>query len=291
MNGISPQLHCNLFIFCQDPHSDTITTEKLLEAVRKTKLHLMEQTDNTVSSMLGNPTVNIVHPASTPVAVNPTLSAINHLITMFTEHMQTTEAKFKEQEAQINAIHAIQADNAVRTCDSASWRESPFSGGRFTTWLFCKSPAGHSCQFYNKSPRWHRVLKLWRKEPFCMRLPSCSFKWVEASVDQLTEATGAEKTASSPHCNPNVTNNPNAKPNLLWMKGKIAHQLLDMFLDCGASVPSDLLQLAPHLKQLQQSVYHGPGLIGVNGRPLKVLYTVCAPVVTGNPAISLHVQL
>ena len=142
MNGISPQLHCNLFIFCQDPHSDTITTEKLLEAVRKTKLHLMEQTDNTVSSMLGNPTVNIVHPASTPVAVNPTLSAINHLTTMFTEHMQTTEAKFKEQEAQINAIHAIQADNAVRTCDSASWRESPFSGGRFTT---CGCGPPHGC--------------------------------------------------------------------------------------------------------------------------------------------------
>ena len=37
LNCISPQLRRNLFIFCQDPHSDTITTEKLLEAVRKTK--------------------------------------------------------------------------------------------------------------------------------------------------------------------------------------------------------------------------------------------------------------
>ena len=35
MNGISPQLRRNLFIFCQDPHSYTITTEKLLEAIRK----------------------------------------------------------------------------------------------------------------------------------------------------------------------------------------------------------------------------------------------------------------
>ena len=117
LKGISPQLRRNLFIFCQDPHSDTITTEKLLEAVRKTKLHLMEQTD-TVSFTLGNPTVNTVHPASTPVAVDATLSAINHLTTMFTEHIQTTEAKSKEQEAQINAIHAIQADNAVRTRDT-----------------------------------------------------------------------------------------------------------------------------------------------------------------------------
>ena len=132
LNGISSQLRLNLFIFCQDPHSDAITTEKLLEAVRKTKLHLMEQTDNTVSSTLGNPTVNTVHPASAPVAVDPTLSAINHLTTMFTEHMQTTEAKFKEQEAQIDAIHAIQADNAVRARDSANWRESPSSRGRFT---------------------------------------------------------------------------------------------------------------------------------------------------------------
>ena len=37
-------------------------------------------------------------------------------------------------------------------------------------------------------------------------------------------------------------------------------------------------------------MYTSPGLVGVNGRPLKVLYTVCAPVVTGNPAISLQVQ-
>ena len=102
----------------------------------------MEQTDNTVSSTLGNPTVNIVHPASAPVAVDPTLSAINHLTTMLTEHMQTTEAKFKEQETQINAIHAIQADNAVRTCDSASWKESPSSGGRFTT---CGCGPAHGC--------------------------------------------------------------------------------------------------------------------------------------------------
>ena len=49
---------------------------------------------------------------------------------MFTEHIQTTKAKFKEQEAQIN--DAIQADNAVRTRDSAYWRESPSSRGRFT---------------------------------------------------------------------------------------------------------------------------------------------------------------
>ena len=74
LNGISSQLRRSSFIFCQDPHSDTITTEKLLEAARKTKLHLMEQTDNTVSSTFGNPTVNTVHPASTPVAVDPTLS-------------------------------------------------------------------------------------------------------------------------------------------------------------------------------------------------------------------------
>ena len=115
-----------------DPHSDTITTEKLLEAIRKIKLHLMEQTNNTVSSTLGNPTVNTVHPASTHIAVDPTLSAINHLTTMFMEHMQTSEAKFKEQEAQINAIHAIQADNAVCTRDSAYRRESPSSRSRFT---------------------------------------------------------------------------------------------------------------------------------------------------------------
>ena len=37
-------------------------------------------------------------------------------------------------------------------------------------------------------------------------------------------------------------------------------------------------------------MYTGPCLVGVNGRPLKVLYTVCAPVVIGNPAISLQVQ-
>ena len=136
------------------------------------------------------------------------------------------------------------------------------------------------------------MLELWRKEPFCTRLSSCSFKRVEASVEQLAEATGTENTASSPHCNPNVTDNPNAKSSLLWMKGKIAHQLLDMFLDCGTSVScisKQCVAASPSLKQLQQSVYTGPGLVGVNGRPLKVLYKVWAPVVIGNPAISLQV--
>ena len=77
------------------------------------------------------------------------------------------------------------------------------------------------------------------------------------------------------------------------MKGKIAHQLLDMFLDCGASVScisKRCVAASPSLKQLQQSVYASPGLEGVNGRTLKVLYTVCAPVVIRNPAISLQVQ-
>ena len=41
---------------------------------------------------------------------------------------------------------------------------------------------------------------------------------------------------------------------------------------------------------MEQSAYTGPGLVGVNGRPLKVLYTVRALVVIGNPAISLQVQ-
>ena len=78
------------------------------------------------------------------------------------------------------------------------------------------------------------------------------------------------------------------------MKGKIAQQLLDMFLDCGASVAcisKRCVAASPSLKQLEQSAYTGPGLVGVSGRPLKVLYTVHAPVVIiGNPAISLQVQ-
>ena len=77
------------------------------------------------------------------------------------------------------------------------------------------------------------------------------------------------------------------------MKGKIAHQLLDMFLDCGATVScisKRCVAASPSLKQLQQSVYTGPGLVRVNGGPLKVLYTVCAPVVIGNPAVFLQVQ-
>ena len=77
------------------------------------------------------------------------------------------------------------------------------------------------------------------------------------------------------------------------MKGKIAHQLLDMFLDCGASVlciSKQCVAASPSLKQLQQGVYTSPGIVGVNGRSLKVLYTVCAPVVIGNHGISLQVQ-
>ena len=43
LNGISPELKKNIFIFCSDPHAQAATVEKLLEAVRKARLHIMER--------------------------------------------------------------------------------------------------------------------------------------------------------------------------------------------------------------------------------------------------------
>ena len=64
-----------VYIF-QDPYSDIITTAMLLKGVRKTKLHLMEQNETTISFMLGNLTICAVQPTSTPVAVDLKLAAM-----------------------------------------------------------------------------------------------------------------------------------------------------------------------------------------------------------------------
>ena len=105
LNGISPELRRNIFIFCNDPYKTDITTEKLLEATRKAKLHLMGTNEHEVEvnniTQQESSTSN-----STSAHVSPSLEeSINNLTTLLSQHIETTESKFKNHDAQINAIN------------------------------------------------------------------------------------------------------------------------------------------------------------------------------------------
>lgn len=95
MNGISPELKRNIFIFCSNPHATTISVDSLLEAVRKTKLHILEAKESGES-------VNVVQKPSE--LDDPVLKAIDGLRSSLDSHIRSTSEQFKVQAAQINSM-------------------------------------------------------------------------------------------------------------------------------------------------------------------------------------------
>ena len=96
LNGIPAELKRNIFIFCSDPHSGTVTIDNILEATRKARLYVMSESD-TASS------VNAV--SSTNEEQRPDLfAAISRLTDTLNDHMKFTNEQLKTQGDQINAI-------------------------------------------------------------------------------------------------------------------------------------------------------------------------------------------
>ena len=96
LSGIPAELKRNIFIFCNDPHSATVTIDNILEATRKARLYVMGEPD-TASS------VNAVS-SSNDVPKPDLFEAISRLTDTLNDHMKFTNEQLKTQEEQINAI-------------------------------------------------------------------------------------------------------------------------------------------------------------------------------------------
>ena len=79
---------------------------------------------------------------------------------------------------------------------------------------------------------------------------------------------------------------------LMWIRGKLNHQILDMMVDSGASLSCIALRCvnaSPLLKNLIRHPYNGTGLYDVNGKRLSTVFEIHAPLVIGNTKCSIDV--
>ena len=101
LQGISPDLRRNIFVFCNNPYDETVTREKLLEHSRNAKVHL----GPSITDIKDSTTVKVLTAAE---PVNKTSSdimdAINDLSIQFNQHMSQTTTKFKEQEENLAVL-------------------------------------------------------------------------------------------------------------------------------------------------------------------------------------------
>ena len=95
LSGIPTVLKRNVFVFCNDPHAETVAVENLLEAVRKAKLYISEQEESVES-------VNVI--GSNVEEGDPILKAIEGIKQSLDTHIRSTSEQFNEQSMMINAI-------------------------------------------------------------------------------------------------------------------------------------------------------------------------------------------
>lgn len=90
LNGISSEVKRNIFIFCNNPHSTTVTVDALLVAVRKAKLHMVENHDSKLN----------VNAVTMETSNDPVTRAIEGLRETLDTHIRSTNEQFE----MLNAI-------------------------------------------------------------------------------------------------------------------------------------------------------------------------------------------
>ena len=81
--------------------------------------------------------------------------------------------------------------------------------------------------------------------------------------------------------------------NLMWIRGDLNNQFIDMMLDSGATtscIASRCVNASPWLKGLPRKLYHGRGLFDVNGKPLNTAFEIQTSLKIGNPQLSFDVK-
>ena len=110
-----------------------------------------------------------------------------------------------------------------------------------------------------------------------------------ASVEGHAEA----KTLSSPKTNSSPQDFPKRGTQLLWLKGCLNGQPLDMMLDSGATVcclAKRCFEVSPNLKHECVIPYNGPGLLDANGNFLRPCGIIKELLTLGTPTLSFSVE-
>ena len=101
LQGISPELKKNLFVFCNNPYDETVTRANLLDHIQNAKVHL-----STTESIIADNTTTKVLAVSKPNSDTNSdiVTAIHDLSLQINNHITQTASKFEEQEESISAI-------------------------------------------------------------------------------------------------------------------------------------------------------------------------------------------
>lgn len=102
LQGISPELKKNLFVFCNNPYDETITRTALLEFTRNAKVHL--STTESFPNATTTTTKVLTASEQTDTKKSEIMSAIHNLSLQFDQHIAKTETKFQEQDETLAAV-------------------------------------------------------------------------------------------------------------------------------------------------------------------------------------------
>ena len=103
LNGISPDLRRNVFVFCNNPFEGNVTRENLLSYCRNARMHLAVKAEGDSAS---SSTSEAVMLANHGVGNDEGLvSAINNLSLQMKNHVETTERRFDEFDNVISVLN------------------------------------------------------------------------------------------------------------------------------------------------------------------------------------------
>ena len=105
LQGISPEIKRNIFVFCNDPYATAVSRDKLLEYCRNAKVYLSAQSSTNSSATIGNVSrEENSNGDSSYSGRNEVLSAIERLNTQLQQHVNQTEERLTAQNEVLAAL-------------------------------------------------------------------------------------------------------------------------------------------------------------------------------------------
>ena len=106
LNGISPDLRRNIFVFCNNPFEGTVTRENLLSYCNNARMHLTVKTEGDSVSANASETVMLANCSAGNVNEEGVIAAINNLTLQVKNHVESTERRFDEVGEVISVLNS-----------------------------------------------------------------------------------------------------------------------------------------------------------------------------------------
>ena len=103
LQGISPEIKRNIFVFCNDPYDTAVSRDKLLEYCRNAKVYLSAQSNTNLSVTIGNGSRE-ENSNGDSSGRNEVISAIERLNTQLQQHVNQTEERLTAQNEVLAAL-------------------------------------------------------------------------------------------------------------------------------------------------------------------------------------------